>query len=84
MPAHGFALQKQALHPKEIEQKYSMIQALKNFLTDEGGQDLVEYSLMLVLIGTVVLIYLTGLGLNLATLLQKIGAKLELFANSMS
>jgi Flp pilus assembly pilin Flp len=64
--------------------KYSMIQALKNFLTDERGQDLVEYSLMLVLIGTVVLIYLTGLGLNLATLLQKIGAKLELFANSMS
>ena len=61
-----------------------MIQGLKNFLTDEGGQDLVEYSLMLVLIGTVVLIYLTGLGLNLATLLQKIGAKLELFANSMS
>ena len=61
-----------------------MIQALKNFLTDERGQDLVEYSLMLVLIGTVVLIYLTGVGLNLATLLQKIGAKLELFANSMS
>jgi Flp pilus assembly pilin Flp len=61
-----------------------MIQGLKNFLTDERGQDLVEYSLMLVLIGTVVLIYLTGLGLNLATLLQKIGAKLELFANSMS
>jgi Flp pilus assembly pilin Flp len=61
-----------------------MIQALKKFLTDEQGQDLVEYSLMLVLIGTVVLIYLTGLGLNLATLLQKIGAKLELFANSMS
>lgn len=61
-----------------------MIQGLKNFLIDERGQDLVEYSLMLVLIGTVVLIYLTGLGLNLATLLQKIGAKLELFANSMS
>lgn len=59
-----------------------MIKGLKNFLTDERGQDLVEYSLMLVLIGTVVLIYLTGLGLNLATLLQKIGAKLELFANS--
>lgn len=59
-----------------------MIQGLKNFLIDEDGQDLVEYSLMLVLIGTVVMIYLTGVGLNLAALLQKIGAKLELFANT--
>lgn len=57
---------------------------LKNFLTDERGQDMVEYSLMLVLIGTVVLIYLTGVGLNLAALLQKIGAKIELVANSSS
>ncbi|HMV48213.1 MAG TPA: Flp family type IVb pilin [Blastocatellia bacterium] len=59
-----------------------MIQGLKQFLIDEDGQDLVEYSLMLVLIGTVVMIYLTGVGLNLAALLQKIGAKLELFANT--
>ena len=49
-----------------------MIQGLKNFLTDERGQDLVEYSLMLVLIGTVVLIYLTGLGLNLAGVRVKV------------
>lgn len=57
---------------------------LNNFLTDEYGQDLVEYSLMLVLISAVVIIYLTGLGLNLATLLQKIGAKLDALSNSMS
>lgn len=61
-----------------------MISRLKNFLTDERGQDVVEYSLLLVLIGTVVLIYLTGMGLNLTTLLQQIGAKLELVANSSS
>ncbi len=61
-----------------------MIARLKNFLTDERGQDVVEYSLLLVLIGTVVLIYLTGMGLNLTTLLQQIGAKLELVANSSS
>jgi len=61
-----------------------MITGLKNFLTDERGQDMVEYSLMLVLIGAVVLIYLTGMGLNLTTLLQNIGAKLELVANSSS
>ena len=61
-----------------------MIRKLKQFLTEERGQDMVEYSLLLVLIGTVVLIYLTGLGLNLANLLQQIGAKLELMSHSMS
>lgn len=59
-----------------------MITTLKNFLTDERGQDVVEYSLLVVLIGTVVLIYLTGLGLNLTTLLQNIGAKLELVSRT--
>ena len=59
-----------------------MITKLKNFLKDESGQDVVEYSLLIVLIGTVALIYLTGLGLNIATLLQNIGAKLELVSNT--
>jgi Flp pilus assembly pilin Flp len=60
-----------------------MIPRLRQFLTDESGQDVVEYSLMLVLIGTLVLIYLTGVGLNVATLLSKIGSKLETMSNSM-
>lgn len=59
-----------------------MITKLKNFLRDESGQDVVEYSLLIVLIGTVALIYLTGLGLNIATLLQNIGAKLELVSKT--
>lgn len=61
-----------------------MAASLKKFLLDESGQDMVEYSLLLVLIGTVVLIYLTGLGLNLAALLQHIGTKLELVSNTTS
>lgn len=61
-----------------------MFPRLNKFLSDECGQDLVEYSLMLVLISAIVIIYLTGLGLNLATLLQKIGAKLDALSNSMS
>ncbi len=60
-----------------------MFTNLKNFLNDESGQDVVEYSLLVVLIGTVVLIYLTGLGLNLTTLLQNIGAKLELVSKTV-
>lgn len=61
-----------------------MIQKLKQFLAEERGQDMVEYSLLLVLIGAVVLIYLTGMGLNLANLLQQIGAKLDMMSHSMT
>lgn len=59
-----------------------MIMKLKNFIKDETGQDVVEYSLLLVLIGTVAMIYLTGVGLNISTLLQNIGAKLELVSKA--
>lgn len=60
-----------------------MIMTLKNFLKDETGQDMVEYSLLLVLIGTVAMIYLTGMGLNISKLLQNIGAKLELVSQKV-
>lgn len=60
-----------------------MITTLKNFINDENGQDVVEYSLLLVLIGTVAMIYLTGLGLNISTLLQNIGAKLDLVSKTV-
>jgi Flp pilus assembly pilin Flp len=59
-----------------------MITTLKNFINDENGQDVVEYSLLLVLIGTVAMIYLTGVGLNISTLLQNIGAKLDLVSKA--
>jgi Flp pilus assembly pilin Flp len=59
------------------EEEIIMKPKIKSFLTDESGQDMVEYSLMIVLIGAVVLIYLTGMGLNLSGILQKIGDKLE-------
>jgi Flp pilus assembly pilin Flp len=61
-----------------------MRQRLWRFLTDEDGQDMVEYSLLIVLIGTIVIIYLTGMGLNLGGILQKVGARLELVAGQVS
>jgi Flp pilus assembly pilin Flp len=60
----------------------NMINKLKQLLTQEGGQDVVEYSLLLVLIGTVVLIYLTGMGANIMTFLQHIGDKLDSMSRS--
>ncbi len=61
-----------------------MTQKIQQFLTDDSGQDMVEYSLVIVLLGTIALIYLTGMGLNVANILQKIGAKLELVSNQAS
>ena len=60
-----------------------MINKLKQFLTDDQGQDMVEYSLLLILIGTVVLIYLTGMGMNLGALLQHIGDRLEFVSSKI-
>ena len=50
---------------------------IKNFLADDKGQDMIEYSLILVLIGTVALIFLSGLGLSISGIVSKVGFKLE-------
>jgi Flp pilus assembly pilin Flp len=60
-----------------------MNEEIRRFLTEECGQDVVEYSLMLVLIGAVVLIYITGMGVNLSNLLSKIGTRLETVNNQI-
>jgi Flp pilus assembly pilin Flp len=61
-----------------------MIYEMKKFLAEEQGQDMAEYSLLLLLIGSVVLIYLTGMGTNLLALLQQIGEKVGLVKRSIS
>jgi Flp pilus assembly pilin Flp len=47
------------------------------FLSDERGQDLVEYSLLCVIIGAVVVAYLTGVGTSLQGILYKISSSLD-------
>ena len=47
------------------------------FLVEEEGQDIVEYSLLLVLMGTVILIFLSGIGVSVTSIFSKIGSKLE-------
>ena len=56
---------------------------LRAFLADERGQDVVEYSLVLVLIGSVALIFVTGVGVNLASILHKIGGRVENVGNTI-
>jgi len=71
------------IHATPKTKEDTMKTKIKKFLTDESGQDMVEYSLMIVLIGTVVMIYLTGVGLNLNSLLQKVSTRLELISSKI-
>ena len=50
---------------------------LKNFLADESGQDVVEYSLLLTLIGLTSVFALTVVGLNIVTVFDRTLAKLR-------
>lgn len=57
---------------------------LNAFLSDEQGQDVVEYSLLLVLIGAVAMLYLTGSGIQVASIFSKISLRVEQANNTIS
>lgn len=50
---------------------------LARFLKDESGQDVVEYSLLLVLIGGTAVFVLTAMGANISNIFSKINTKLQ-------
>ena len=50
---------------------------IRKFIMDEQGQDLVEYSLLLVLIGATALFVLTAMGTNIASIFGKINNRLS-------
>lgn len=45
---------------------------IERFLKEEQGQDLVEYSLLLVLIAVVAVLVLTGLGTSVVSVFQRV------------
>lgn len=49
---------------------------IKNFIRDDQGQDIVEYSLLLVLIGAASLFILTAMGTSISQIFQKINERL--------
>ena len=57
---------------------------LKTFLQDEQGQDIVEYSLLLVLIGAAALFVLSWMGVSISQIFSKINTKLESANASLS
>lgn len=57
---------------------------INNFWKDENGQDIVEYSLLLVLIGAAALFVLSSMGLSISGIFSKVGTKLESANNAVS
>jgi Flp pilus assembly pilin Flp len=49
---------------------------IRRFIKDEQGQDIVEYSLLLVLIGATALFVLTAMGTSIGQIFSKINTRL--------
>jgi pilus assembly protein Flp/PilA len=58
-------------------QAVSIRSAVRSFVRDEQGQDIVEYSLLLVLIGAASVFVLTTMGTSITSIFSKIGSRLE-------
>jgi Flp pilus assembly pilin Flp len=58
--------------------------SLKSFITDENGQDIVEYSLLLVLIGAAAIFVLTTMGTSIGSIFSKINTRLSSANDSIS
>jgi Flp pilus assembly pilin Flp len=63
---------------------HDIIAKSRAFLADERGQDMVEYSLLLLLLGCIAMIYLTGVGINISSILSKVSAKVENTSNALN
>ena len=50
---------------------------IRQFLKEERGQDIVEYSLLLVLIGAAAVFILTTMGTSISNIFSKINAKIS-------
>ena len=57
---------------------------IKEFLKDEQGQDIVEYSLLLVLIGAAAVFVLTTMGQSISSIFSKINNRLTTANQSIS
>ncbi|MGE0102128.1 MAG: Flp family type IVb pilin [Blastocatellales bacterium] len=57
---------------------------IKAFLKDEQGQDIVEYSLLLVLIGAAAVFVLTAMGQSISSIFSKINLRLTSANNAIS
>ena len=61
-----------------------MNKILQNFISEEEGQDIVEYSLLLVLIGAAAIFVLTTMGTSISSIFSKINQRLSSANDSIS
>jgi Flp pilus assembly pilin Flp len=57
---------------------------VRNFFKDEDGQDVVEYSLLLVLIGAAAIFVLTSMGASISSIFSKINTRLSAAEQAIS
>lgn len=57
---------------------------ISDFIHDEQGQDIVEYSLLLVLIGAAALFVLTAMGTSITQIFSKINTRLSTANDAVS
>lgn len=57
---------------------------IRAFIRDESGQDIIEYSLLLCLIGAAALFILTIMGSSISNIFSKIAAKLNAADNAIT
>jgi Flp pilus assembly pilin Flp len=57
---------------------------IRQFIKDEQGQDIVEYSLLLVLIGAAAVFVLTAMGTSISSIFSKINLRLTSANNAIS
>ena len=56
---------------------------IREFVRDEDGSDLVEYTLLIVLIGATGVFLLTSIGISVSELFSKVGGKVDQANNSI-
>lgn len=61
-----------------------MNRILQNFIKGQEGQDIVEYSLLLVLIGAAAIFVLTTMGTSIGSIFSKINQRLSSANDSIS
>jgi len=57
---------------------------IKRFFNDDHGQDIIEYSLLLVLVGFAAILFSTMLGANISKLIDRINTTLRSAGNQIS
>lgn len=57
---------------------------IREFIRDEDGQDIVEYSLLMVLIGAAAVFLLTSMGQSISAIFNKINSRLTTANDAIS